>query len=707
MIASLRTASVLFLRPLKIVRSYQPSNLRPDAIAGITVAIISIPQAIAYALVAGLPPQMGLYAAIVLPIVAALWGSSSQVQSTPTTALSLLVLASLSTAFTPNSAPFIVAAGLLAVLTGLVQLVMGVARLGILVNFVSDAVIVGFAAGAGVQIATGELRHLFGLTFSSSNLVGTLSQLALHVSQTHLPTLGLGFGTLLLMLGIRRFRPAWPAPLICLAAASLVLVALRLDAAGVKVIGALPRGLPPLTALPVSNLALLGALAPGALAVAALGLIQTMAIARTLAAQTGEQLDNNQEFVGQGLANIVTGLLTGYPGGGSLSCSAINAEAGAQTPMAAILSGVFTLVGMLVLAPFGAYLPRTALSGVLIIVGIAMVDRRKMAHFWRSSRGDAAIMLVTLVATLFLRIDFAVLSGILMSLAYYLLRTSAPRVVPVLPDDRFRHFLYQPDKPMCPQLAIMDIAGDLYFGAVSHIESSIRAHQARYPSQRFLLLRMHSIDYCDISGIRMLESVVQLYRGRGGDVYLVRVSPAVRQLMDAAGFTGRLGADHFLSEDDAIEHLFHKVLDPAICIYESGVRVFKECQNLPRPDYAVTIPLQLDRPKVAAPTIPARALWQQLHGAGPPLVIDVREPREYQRGHIPQAQLVPLAALLAEPPELPRDRPVVFVCRGGRRSARAASIFCGTGHANCHALEGGMLAWEAAGLLEAIDAAAS
>jgi SulP family sulfate permease len=343
---------------------------------------------------------------------------------------------------------------------------------------------------------------------------------------------------------------------------------------------------------------------------------------------------------------------------------------------------------------------------VLIVVGIAMIDRRKMLHFWRSSRGDAAIMLVTLVATLFLRIDFAVLSGILMSLAYYLLRTSAPRVVPVLPDDRFRHFLYQPDKPMCPQLAIMDIAGDLYFGAVSHIEGSIRAHQARYPSQRFLLLRMHSIDYCDISGIRMLESVVQLYRARGGDVYLVRVNPAVRQLMDAAGFTGRLGAEHFLSEDDAIEHLFHKVLDPAICIYESGVRVFKECQNLPRPDYAITIPLQLERPKVAAPTIPARALWQQLRAAAPPLVIDVREPREYQRGHIPQARLLPLATLLAEPPDLPRDRPVIFVCRGGRRSARAASLFCGNGHANCYALDGGMLAWEAAGLLEAVDAAA-
>jgi SulP family sulfate permease len=279
-------------------------------------------------------------------------------------------------------------------------------------------------------------------------------------------------------------------------------------------------------------------------------------------------------------------------------------------------------------------------------------------------------------------------------------------VVPVLPDDRFRHFLPQPGKPMCPQLAIMDIAGDLYFGAVSHIEESIHQHRVRYPSQRFLLLRMHSVDYCDISGIRMLESLIRLYRAQNGDLFMVRVTERVRHLMDATGFTDRLGADHLLNEDDAIEYLFYKVLDPAICIYESGVRVFKECQNLPRPDYTVQIPLQLARPAKLAPAVAAAQLWQQLHGPAPPLVIDVREPREFQRGHIPQAELMPLPALLEAPPELPRDRQVVLVCRGGRRSARAAAVFAAGGYANVVILDGGMLAWEAADLLEAIDVTA-
>lgn len=703
MFARLQSIPTMFLRPLTIARAYQRSQLRLDLLAGLTVAIISLPQAIAYALVAGLPPQMGLYAAIVIPIVAALWGSSSQVQSSPTTALSLLVLASLSVSLTPNTSRFILAAGMLAVLAGLIQLMLGLARLGILVNFVSDAVIVGFAAGAGLQIAVGELRHLFGLNFSSNTLLETIEQVGLHIGETQLLTLALGLGTLIVMVAVRAFRPKWPAPLISMVAASVALAVLPIDTTEVAVIGALPRSLPPLTPLPLLDVSYVSQLLPGALAVAALGLIQTMAIARTLAIQTGERLNNNQEFFGQGLANIAAGFLSGFPGSGSISCSAINAESGARTPLAAAASGVFTLVGMLALAPLGAYLPRAALSGILVVVGFSMIDGRRMGYMWRSSRSDAVIMLATLLGTLFLRIDFAVLLGILMSLAAYLLRTSAPRVVPVLPDGHFRHFLHQPDKPMCPQLGIMDLAGDLYFGAVGHVEEVIRQHRARYPSQRFVLLRMHSVDYCDISGIRMLEGLVRLYRAQGGDVFMVRVNADVQRLMHTTGFVERLGEDHILDEDTAIEYLFTKVLDPAICIYESDVRVFRECQNLPRPDYAIQIPLQLMRPATALPTVTPAQLWQQLHNPTPPLVIDVREPREFGHGHIPQAQLIPLPAFLAAPPHVPDDRQVIVVCRGGRRSTRAAALLAGNGTANVAVLDGGMLAWEAAGLLEAID----
>src|ERR687885_2333976 len=216
MFAQLRTVPSLFLRPLQIVRSYRRSDLRPDTIAGLTVAIISLPQAIAYGLVAGLTPQMGIYTAIVGPIVGAFWGSSNQIQTSPTTALSLLVFASLAVTRPASPVSVFVAAGLLAVMAGIFQIVMGVARLGMLVNFISDSVIVGFAAGAGIQIASGEFRHLFGLSFNSRNLPQTLEQLALHLPQTHVPTLLLGSGTLVLMLVLRYWRPKWPATVICL-----------------------------------------------------------------------------------------------------------------------------------------------------------------------------------------------------------------------------------------------------------------------------------------------------------------------------------------------------------------------------------------------------------------------------------------------------------------------------------------------------------
>jgi sulfate permease, SulP family len=267
----------------------------------------------------------------------------------------------------------------------------------------------------------------------------------------------------------------------------------------------------------------------------------------------------------------------------------------------------------------------------------------------------------------------------------------------------FVHFIPQGAKAACPQLAIFDILGDLYFGAVSHIEDSIRRHQLKYPGQRFVLLRMQSVHFCDISGIHMLESVVRNYRGRGGDVYMVRVREPVLRLMKLTGFYRTLGADHFLAEDNAIEYLFYKVLDPAICIYESNVRVFKECQNLPRPDYPIVLSLHTEIPAGAVTELAPLQLWQQLRSSQPPLVLDVREPREFQRGHIPQAQLAPLSQLLADGHELPGDRLVVLVCRGGRRSTRLAYLFSTQGHPRIAVLRGGMLAWEAAGLLEAVD----
>jgi SulP family sulfate permease len=257
--------------------------------------------------------------------------------------------------------------------------------------------------------------------------------------------------------------------------------------------------------------------------------------------------------------------------------------------------------------------------------------------------------------------------------------------------------------PAGPQLGILEVLGDLYFGAVSHIEDAVLENLKRNPDQRYLMLRMHSVTQIDISGIHMLESVLRTYRERGGDVFIVRAQPPVLAFMRSTGFYDTLGADNFLAEDGAICFLFHKVLDPAVCIYECDVRVFAECQNLPKQ----TLPVDVHLPVVAAadgvPLISPQDLWQKVRNEDQVVVYDVREPREYRRARIPQAHSLPLPKLLTEDPELPRDRTVVLACRTGRRSLRAAHALQQRGYDNIAILEGGLLAWEAAGLLEAVE----
>ena len=704
LLSNLSHIPAYFQNPVRLFRTYDRANLRPDLLAGLTVAVILLPQAIAFAIIAELPPQMGLYAAIVGAIVGGLWGSSNQAHTGPTNAISLLVVSVLLTVAEPDSPTFVLAAGLLAVMVGIFQLGLGIARLGVLVNFVSHSVVVGFTAGAGILIAVKQLKEFLGLQFSSHNLLETITELFTHLPETHIPTLMLGLGTVAIIVGLRNINPKLPGPLIGMVTASAFVYLLGLDEAGVAVIGKLPTSLPPIAPLPLFDLDLIGRLSTGAVAVGAIGLVETTAIARSIATQTGQRLDSNQEFVGQGLANISVGVLSGYPVAGSFSRSAVNHRADAKTRLSAIFSGIFVLVAMFALAPLAVYLPRTALAGVLIVTAYGMVDKAEIARIWRGARGDAMIMVVTLFGTLFLELEFAVLAGILLSMVIYILTTSIPQVFPVVPGPKFKHFVKkEPDHPDCPQLGIIKISGDLYFGAVNHVEEAILKHLANNPGQRFLLLRMHGVNNCDFSGIHMLESVRRVYQEQGGDIFFMKVQHRVYEFMKSTDFYDELGPHHYLEEDDAIPYLFYKQFDPATCIYECDVRVFMECQKLPKRAFPAEIPLHTDIPTESIDTISPQQLWDDLHNGQPAVMVDVREPREFLRGHIPQAESIPLPELLTEAIDLPKDQPIIVVCRGGRRSTRAAHILRTQGYKNVAVLQGGMLAWESANLLEAVD----
>lgn len=701
-----RSTPSYFLQPVRLLRSYPRHYLRADLVAGVTVGVVSLPQGIAFALLAGLPVEMGIYTSIVAAVVGALWGCSNQLSTGPTNSSSLLVFSVLLPIAIPGSPLYISAAGMLAVMAGALRVGMGMARLGVLINFVSDSVIVGFTAGAGVLIIVGQMRLLLGLDFPSSpRLIETASNLLGAAPQTHLLSAALGIGTIVATLVIKRLRPGWPAPLLAMGLAAVAVALLQLDHRGVAVLEALERSFPPLAHLPLLDLTLIGDLSTGALAVATIGLVEAMSIARAIAAQTGQRLDSNQEFIGQGLANVAAGVFSGFPSSGSFNRSALNLESGAHTPLASVFSGLVVLIVVFVFAPLAAYVPLPAIAALLILSAYSMINRKEMARIWQGTQGDRLIMVVTILATLLLPLQFAVLTGVLMSLVYYIWRTSLPRVYPVVPDAHYKHLVPQhsEQRPSCPQLGILEIRGDLYFGAAPHVEEVIVLSHEDQPQQRFLLLRMVSVDQIDISGIHMLESIVRSYREQGGDVYLVRVQEPVFQFMQSTGFVDMLDRTHFLDDDTAISQLFYHVLDPAVCIYECECKVFKECQNLPKQKLPAGLTLHTDQPTKPAPTITPQALWEQLHSATPPLIYDVREPREFQRAHIPQAQQLPLPQVLTQPVSLPHDRRIVLVCRSGRRSARAAQALAEQGLTNVAVLAGGLTAWEAAGLLEAVD----
>lgn len=704
-------------RPLSIIRSLEKKNFRLDFMAGLSVGLIMLPQGIAFALIAELPPAIGLYASVIGAFFGALWGSSYQLHTGPANAISLLVFSSLASVVATGTQEYILAAGLLAVMVGVFQLAMGMLRLGMLVNFVSHSVIVGFATGAGILIGIQQIPPLLGITVEGGTIVQGVQQMVLALPELHWQTAVIGIIVMISMVISKRFVPKMPDAIMAMMISILLVYVLNLAAEGVSVIGAFPQGLPPIAPLPFFNLELIADLSTGALAIGAIGLVQTTAIARSVASQTGQRLDSNQEFVGQGVANAMMGIFSGYPGAGSFARTAVNFKAGAVSPLAAILSAGFALAAMSLLSPVGNYIPRSALAGILIITAVRMVDGQEIRRIMQSHPGDAAILVVTFLGTLFLAIEFAVLVGIMLSLVLYILRTSTPRIHAVVPDKSYKHFVYQPERDPCPQLGVIEILGDLYFGAVNNIESFILDHAEKHPTQRYLLLRMHSVNNCDFSGIHMLENVVRVYRERGGDVFLVRTHHRFDRVAEASGFDSFLGKENYLNEDEAISFIFHHILDPAVCIYECPVRVFRECQNLPKRIEFANLPKGVEFDESLLENVEPRWLWGELHplrkqlnGTGNgqtitelPIVVDVREPREYRTGHIAEAISMPLSTILGGDIALARDRRIILVCRSGRRSRRAAIALHMAGYDNVAVLDGGMIAWEAADLLEAVS----
>lgn len=559
-------------------------TLKADLIAGFTCAVVALPQGVAFAVIAGMPPEYGLYASMVPAIVAALFGSSWLLVSGPTTAASLVLFSSLSLYAEPGTAEYVQLALAVTLMVGLIQLSMGLVRFGSLVNFISHSVIVGFTAGAALLIMASQAKHFFGLSYENSGEFATIIKYFLfHIKEIQFPTVAVGLVTLLTGIVCRKMKPSIPYMLISMLAGSLTALLINalvgLENSGIAMVGALPAILPPLS-LPDITLENIRRLTPTAFALALFALTEAISIARSLADKTGRDLDGNQEFIGQGLSNVVGSFFSGYVATGSFNRSGMNYEAGAKTPLAAVFSGVLLVPAVLLLAPLTAYLPKAVLAGILFLVAWRLIDLDHMAKIVRTSLTETVILGTTFLATLFLELQFAILLGILVSLAIYLNRTSHPHIRTRVPDPRqeSRSFVSDPLLLECPQLKIVRIDGSLYFGAVNHVRTTVHEMMAQCPEQKHLLIIGSGVNFIDMAGAELLSHLAHERKAAGGALYFYDMKEDICSHFKFLDYLLDIGLDNvFVSKKEAIASIFSK-LDHSIC-KTCTARIFLECRN--------------------------------------------------------------------------------------------------------------------------------
>lgn len=571
------------------VRELSRATLRADLLAGLLGALLVLPQGIAFASLAGLPPQIGLTTAVLPAIVAALFGSSRHVATGPSNATSLALAAMLAPLAVAGSPTYIELAFAVALLVGLLQTAVGALRLGGIANFISPAALLGFTTGAALLIALHALPDLLGITIEAHGNAAFLAALALRLDLAQPGTLLVGGVTLAAAVVVRRLQPRWPAMLIALAAGTALAVALPPgDAWRVAQVGHVSPPLPTLhwPAIDVSRWPeLLGLALPLAL----VALAQSISIAKVIASRSGQRIDANREFLGQGLANLVGGLTSSYIACGSMNRSLPNYEAGARTPLASVFAALLLLGMALASAALLALIPLASIAALLLLVALALLEVPQWRRLARLERSDLAIAAATALATVTLRIEIAILLGSILSLGTYLLRTSKPamRTMGFESREPDRPFVVLDDRapgdgalPECPQLKLLRMEGAVYFGAVAHVSDTLTALRTAPDAPKHLLVMSKSMNFIDLAAAQMWDEELQQRRKMGGDLHFHRPRPPVVDLWRRCGFLESLGPGHIHADKHSAIASIVPRLDDATCA-RCKVRVFFECAQRP------------------------------------------------------------------------------------------------------------------------------
>ena len=571
----------LHIPALDWLAHYEGKDLPGDALAGVIVATLLIPQAMAYALLAGLPPQVGLYASLLPLAVYALLGSSRYLSVGPSALLSLLILTEVAVLAEPGSPRYLAFAMATALLVGVMQIAMGAMRLGVLTNFLSQPVLSGFTSAAACLIALSQVKHLLGVPLPpTEHLAELLMELARAVPQTRWPTLAIGTASILLLLVFQFLLPRvlarWksfpPAlaqslsksgPIIVVIVGTAIVAAFHLGARnGVSIIGEIPSGLPRF-ALPSLAASEFLPLIPLALTVSFIGILENIAVAKSLAAKRREKVDADQEFIALGAANLAAGVTGGYPVSGSFARSTVNFTAGANTGLASLITVAVVGIAALFLMPLFHHLPQAVLAAIIILAVTGLMDFAMPRRLWGYNKADAAALILTFVAVLAVGITKGILIGAASTIVLHLWRTSRPHMAVVGRMPNTRHFrnVERHDVETLPHVLLLRIDESLYFANTKYIENFVLCAVAERPQLRHLVLICNAINFIDASALETLTDLRNHLQDAGIEMVLTEVKGPVMDRLADTEFLEQLGcARVFLTTEDAYEKLASTLL---------------------------------------------------------------------------------------------------------------------------------------------------
>lgn len=526
-----------------------PSVLTSDVVAGITVALVLVPQSMAYAQLAGLPPYYGLYASFLPGIIAALFGSSRQLATGPVAVVSLMTAAALEPlALTPDM--YVAYAIALAMMVGIFQLMLGVLRLGVLVDFLSHPVVIGFTNAAAIIIATSQLSKIFGVVVEKGeHHYDTIWRVIVAATtETHMLTLGMGLLAIAIMALLKKFAPKLPNVLIAVVITTLLSYFMHYEQAGGKVVGVVPAGVTTPGVPEGLTWDVLVQLITTAVIISIIGFMEAISIAKAMAARTRQRLDPNQELIGQGLGNMVSGLFQGYAVSGSFSRSAVNINAGAVTGFSAVVTGLAVGATLLFLTPLLYHLPQATLAAVIMMAVINLVKIEPIIYAWRVQPHDGIVAIVTFGLTLIVapHLETGIVTGVLLSLGLFLFRTMRPRISVLSrdPDGTLRDSEVR-QLATCDNISLIRFDGPLFFANTGYFNDTILDRVAAKPDLRFVIIDAEGINEIDATGEEMLHELDKRLQSAGIELLIARSKKQIMDILKRTGFVDAMGAERF------------------------------------------------------------------------------------------------------------------------------------------------------------------